>query len=88
METFELILEVFDEQRWASNTFVGSYAIGLSTMHRFPNSEIHNKWLRLSKPENPTQGVGFLQVSCFIVGPGQDPPVHDSDEIQVEEGDE
>jgi len=70
LETFELNLEAYDQQSWRINSFIGSYSIGLSTMFRFPNGEIYNKWLRLSKPENPTSGVGFLQVSCFIVGPG------------------
>ena len=57
-------------------------------MFRFPNGEIYRKWLRLSKPESPTVTVGYLQVTCFIVGPGQDPPVHEADEVQVDEGDD
>ena len=27
-------------------------------------------------------------MSCFIVGPGQDPPVHEADEVTVDEGDD
>ena len=87
LETFELNLQVFDQHSWFTNSEIGSYSIGLSTMYRFPSSEIYKKWLRLSKPETPTIVVGYIQVSCFIVGPGQEPPVHESGEDDGE-GDE
>lgn len=51
-------------------------------MFRHPNSDLYKKWLRLSKPETPTNVVGYLQVSCFIVGPGQEPPVHDGGDME------
>lgn len=46
-------------------------------MYRYPNGDLHKKWIRLAKSDNPSKVVGYLQVSCFIVGPGEDPPVHD-----------
>ena len=80
LESLELNLEVYDQLSWWTNQMIGGYSIGLSTMYRSPNSDIYKKWLRLSLPDSPTRDIGFLQVSCFIVGPGQEPPVHESDE--------
>lgn len=51
LETFELNFEVQDQNSWFTNSLVGSYSVGLSTMYRCPNSEIYKKWLRISKPE-------------------------------------
>ena len=83
MEQFELNLSAYDQQPWSVNPFIGSYSIGLSTVFRYPKGEIYKKWLRLSKPENPTKTTGYLQITAFIVGPGQDPPVHEQDEMDV-----
>ena len=30
--------------------------------------------------ENPNKVQGYLQISCFIVGPNERPPVHAQDE--------
>ena len=84
LETLEISFEVCDQYRWLSNSLIGSYSIGLSTMYRYPNSDLYKKWLRLSKPESPTKVVGYLQVSCFIVGPGQEPPVHEEGDMEGE----
>ena len=66
-----------EEYRVFTNALIGSYSIGLSTLHRQPNSEIYRQWLRLNNPEKPNQVVGYLLVNCYILGPGMRQPVHD-----------
>ena len=67
------------------NELIGTYSIGLSTMHRSANHEFYKVWLRLSNPEEPNVSTGFLKVSCFIVGPNERPPVHASEDLPDEE---
>lgn len=80
LENLELIFEAYDQNRIFANELIGSHSIGLSTMYRHGNHEFYRVWLRLYKPDSPTQITGYLQVSCFIVGPNERPPVHAQDE--------
>jgi len=88
MEKAELIFEVFDYNTWKWNTLIGTYSIGLSTMYRHCNHEFHKVWLRLFDPENPSMCKGYLQVSGFIVGPNERPPVHGGDDLDLEKSGE
>ena len=90
-ENAELVLEVWDvtglslargdkEAGLIGKIFgeklVGHYSIGLSTLFRSPNHELHKQWLRLQAKNEPTVCTGFLQVSCFVIGQHQLPPSH------------
>ena len=84
----ELILEIKDEGYLFSNSVIGSYSIGLSTMYRQPNGIVH-KWLRLSNYESdkPTVEAGYLKITAFIVGPGQKAPIIEDGGLGADEGD-
>jgi Ca2+-dependent lipid-binding protein len=60
LETFELIIEVYDYNAVLSNVLIGSCSIGLSTLYRNLNHEFHRVWLALTNPEeapnNEVQG--------------------------------
>ena len=87
LETFELILEVYDYNPLMPNELIGFYSIGLSTMHRNLNHEFYKTWLTLFNPKHPRDIAGYLLVSCFIVGPNERPPSHGMDEAMEDDDD-
>jgi len=80
LETFELNLEVYDHNALLTNELIGQYSIGLSTLYRNLNHEFYKTWVGLFDRENPNLTRGYLQLSCFIIGPNERPPVHAQDE--------
>ena len=63
---------------------IGQYSIGLSTLYRNLNHEFYKTWVTVFHPDEPNLPTGFLQISCFIVGPCERPPVHGADEDGME----
>lgn len=51
LETFELILEVYDHNAVLANEMIGYYSIGLSTLYRNLNHEFYKVWLTLFNPD-------------------------------------
>ena len=47
LQLFELIFEVFDYNSFMTDELIGSYSIGLSTMHLNLNHEFYKAWLPL-----------------------------------------
>lgn len=47
LESFELIIQMYDENPVAGNEVIGQYSIGLSTMYRHTNHEYYKVWLRM-----------------------------------------
>jgi hypothetical protein len=45
LETMELILEVKQHYRFATDALIGSYSIGLSTLYRKEHREMYKQWL-------------------------------------------
>lgn len=80
LETFEIIMELYDHNAVFQNELIGVYSIGLSTLHRSLNHEFYRQWVGVFNPEDPNVVQGYLMISCFIVGPGERPPVHGPDE--------
>jgi hypothetical protein len=81
LQTSELTFEVHSRNNFFSNDLIGSFSVNLSTLYKNANHEYFNVWLVLSNPnEDPDESQGYLLVSCFIIGPGDRPPVHDANE--------
>lgn len=80
LETFEITLELLDHNNLFTNELIGQYSIGLSTLYRNLNHEFYKVWVGMFHKDNPNKIQGYLQISCFIVGPNERPPVHASDE--------
>jgi len=80
LETFELNLELLDHNNLFINETIGQYSIGLSTLYRNLNHEFYKVWVGMFHKENPNKVQGYIQISCFIVGPNERPPVHAQDE--------
>lgn len=90
LETFEIIVQVYDYNPVLSNEMIGMHSIGLSTLYRNLNHEFNRVWLTLFNPDIPNNSEiqGYLQVSCFIVGPNERPPAHSNDENRIEDEEE
>ena len=80
LETFELIIELYDNNNFLWNQLIGQYSIGLSTLHRALNHEFYKTWVGCFHPDEPHKVQGYLKISCFIVGPNEKPPAHASEE--------
>jgi hypothetical protein len=61
--------------------------VGLSTIYRHANHNLHKIWLRMVDPKssNKTACRGFLLVSCFIVGQNERPPVRANLDVNEDE---
>lgn len=90
LQTSELRFEVYSKNRFFGNALIGSFSINLSTLYKNANHEYFNAWLVLQNPdEDPDDPQGFLLVNCFIIGPGDRPPVHDAnDKVNQDVADE
>ena len=60
LETFELILEVYDYNALMANEIIGYYSVGLSTLYRNLNHEFYKVWLTLFNPDQPNEVQGYL----------------------------
>ena len=61
LETFELILEVYDYNAVKTNELIGLSSIGLSTLYRNLNHEFYRVWIALYNPDIPNGDVqGYL----------------------------
>lgn len=77
LESFELIVEVYDHNAVFANELIGKTSFGLSTLYRNLNHEFFRIWVALFNPDLQNYDVqGYLQISCFIVGPNERPPAH------------
>lgn len=80
LETFEMVIELFDHNAVFANELVGQYTIGLSTLYNNLNHEFYKVWVGLFHKDNPNKVQAYLQLSAYIVGPGDRPPAHGADE--------
>lgn len=78
LESFEMIIELYDHNSVQLNELIGQYSIGLSTLHRSLNHEMYRTWIGMFHPDEPNKVQGYLQISAFIVGPGDTSPAHAS----------
>ena len=85
LETFELNFELYDHNDVFANELIGQYSVGLSTLYRNLNHEFYKNWVGVFHKDNPNKVSAYLQVSCFIIGPGEKPPVHGQDEADVDD---
>jgi len=89
LQNAELKFEVFSKNRFKQNDLIGQFSVGLSTLYNNSNHEYYQVWLILLNPdEEPDEAQGYLLVNCFIVGPGDRPPVHDANDAQNQDGDD
>ena len=81
LETFEMNIELYCANALFIDEQIGQYSIGLSTLYRNSNHEFYKNWISVFNRENPNKIMGYLLISCYIVGPNERPPIHSQDEV-------
>lgn len=55
LETFEMIIELYDHNPIMANELIGQYSIGLSSLHRSLNHEFYKVWVGVFHPDDPNK---------------------------------
>ena len=81
LETWELFFEVYDRNTFLADSLIGASSIGLGTMYRNTNHEFFRCWLSLFNTQRPKESQGYLMVSCYILGPSDQAPIHTENDV-------
>ena len=76
LETFEMNIVLYCANAVFIDEQIGQYSIGLSTLYRNSNHEFYKTWISVFNRDNPNKIMGYLLISCYIVGPNVRPPIH------------
>ncbi|XP_059893638.1 myoferlin-like isoform X1 [Gadus macrocephalus] len=80
-------IRVYDSYSLRADALMGEFMVDVGYVYDEPAHCVIRKWLLLSDPEDHSSGAkGYLKVSVFIVGAGEEPPV-DTGEAGGEEDD-
>ena len=60
LETFEIVIELYDHNAILANELVGQFTVGLSTLYRHTNHEFYKVWVGMFKKETPNKVNGYL----------------------------
>ncbi|XP_076856143.1 myoferlin isoform X1 [Brachyhypopomus gauderio] len=82
-------IRVYNSSSLRADSLMGEFKIDIGYIYDEPAHCIMKKWLLLNDPDDSSSGAkGYLKVSMFIVGTGDDPPVekrdqdHDNDDVE------
>ncbi|XDV44943.1 hypothetical protein PO909_013147 [Leuciscus waleckii] len=80
---------VYNSSSFRSDCLMGEFKLDIGYIYDEPAHCILKKWVLLSDPDDSSSGAkGYIKVSMFVVGAGDDPPVErkeeDSDKDDVE----
>ena len=60
LETFEMVIELYDHNAVFVNELIGIYSVGLSTLYRNTNHEFYKVWLGMFHRDNPNKIQAYL----------------------------
>ncbi|XP_077062219.1 myoferlin isoform X7 [Siphateles boraxobius] len=80
---------VYNSSSFRSDCLMGAFKLDIGYIYDEPAHCIMKKWVLLSDPDDSSSGAkGYIKVSMFVVGTGDEPPVErkeeDSDKDDVE----
>uniref|UniRef100_A0AAR2KUJ2 C2 domain-containing protein n=1 Tax=Pygocentrus nattereri TaxID=42514 RepID=A0AAR2KUJ2_PYGNA len=82
-------IRVYNSSSLRADSLMGEFKIDIGYIYDEPAHCIMRKWLLLNDPDDSSSGAkGYLKVSMFVVGTGDDPPVEkrdrdmDSDDVE------
>ncbi|XP_051779715.1 myoferlin-like isoform X2 [Erpetoichthys calabaricus] len=84
-----ITLRVYDSFSLRADSLMGEFKIDVGYVYDEPGHAVLRKWLLLNDPDDATSGAkGYLKVSMFVVGTGDEPPVEqktgDEDQEDIE----
>ncbi|KAM9462377.1 myoferlin isoform 1-T1 [Clarias gariepinus] len=82
-------IRVYNSSSLRADSLMGEFKVDVGYIYDEPSHCVMRKWLLLNDPDDSSSGAkGYLKVSMFIVGTGDEPPVEkrdpDSDNDDVE----
>ncbi|XP_063076869.1 myoferlin-like isoform X1 [Engraulis encrasicolus] len=82
-------IRVYDSSSLRADSLMGEFKIDVGFVYDEPAHCVLRKWLLLNDPDDSSSGAkGYLKVSIFIVGTGDEPPVEkrdrDNDQDDIE----
>ncbi|KAK1166436.1 myoferlin isoform X3 [Acipenser oxyrinchus oxyrinchus] len=73
-------IRVYDSYSLRADSLMGEFKLDVGYVYDEPGHTIMRKWLLLNDPDDSTSGAkGYLKVSMFIVGTGDELPVENRD---------
>ncbi|KAJ8406813.1 hypothetical protein AAFF_G00297290 [Aldrovandia affinis] len=73
-------IRVYDSYSLRADSLMGEFKLDVGYVYDEPGHTIMRKWLLLNDPDDSSSGAkGYLKVSMFIVGTGDEPPVERRD---------
>ena len=60
LESFEMLIELYDHNPIYLNEKIAQYSIGLSSLHRSLNHEFYKTWIGLFHPDSPESVKAYL----------------------------
>uniref|UniRef100_A0A3Q3IYK4 C2 domain-containing protein n=1 Tax=Monopterus albus TaxID=43700 RepID=A0A3Q3IYK4_MONAL len=75
-------LQVYDSYSLRSDSLMGEFKLDVGYIYDEPAHTVMRKWLLLNDPDDSSSGAkGYLKVSLFVVGAGDEPPVENRDPV-------
>ncbi|POI33391.1 hypothetical protein CIB84_002857 [Bambusicola thoracicus] len=69
-------IRVYDSYSLRADCLMGEFKIDIGYVYDEPGHAVMRKWLLLSDPEDTSSGAkGYMKVSMFVLGTGDEPPV-------------
>ncbi|XP_030306340.1 dysferlin isoform X6 [Calypte anna] len=71
-----IFISVVDSRSFRADSVIGEFRMDVETVYSEPRHCFLRKWLLLSDPEDFSAGAkGYLKVSIFVLGPGDEAPL-------------
>ncbi|XP_061078522.1 myoferlin-like isoform X1 [Conger conger] len=71
-----IVIRVYDSSCLRADSLMGEFKLDIGYVYDEPAHAIMRKWLLLNDPDDSSSGAkGYLKVSLFVVGTGDEPPV-------------
>ncbi|KAM9193801.1 dysferlin isoform 6-T6 [Mergus octosetaceus] len=71
-----IFITVVDSRSFRADSVLGEFRMDVETIYSEPKHAFLRKWLLLSDPEDFSAGAkGYLKVSLFVLGPGDEAPM-------------
>nr|XP_009680174.1 PREDICTED: dysferlin [Struthio camelus australis] len=71
-----IFITVVDSRSFRTDSVIGEFRMDVETIYSEPKHAFLRKWLLLSDPEDFSAGAkGYLKVSLFVLGPGDEAPI-------------
>ncbi|XP_019351178.2 dysferlin isoform X1 [Alligator mississippiensis] len=81
-----IFLTVVDSRSFRTDSVIGAFRMDVGTVYAEPKHAFLRKWLLLSDPEDFSAGAkGYLKVSLFVLGSGDEAPLEKKEKAEDKE---